>query len=127
METELRREDAANRRVALCSMASGDHRRAIGWARLVINDDHRLALLEEIARTPTARDDALRAIVEEEQAIEDAVERARQNRNAGDRSNAPRQSAGQDKARVVVPVIEPSPALALELDRLLARKMKGGR
>lgn len=71
----LRREDAANRQMSLAWLGEGDYRRAIGWARLLINNDHRMGLLQEISEKPEARAEAERAIAAEVQALKEDEER----------------------------------------------------
>jgi hypothetical protein len=118
----LRREDAANQRAALHSLSQGDYRNARGWARLLIDDAQRRRLQLQMAdQMPAeARAELMRELAEEDKAkAEDAK---RQKWNATHRPSTPRR--GKGKSEVAVQVIEPSPALAPDLGRLLARKMK---
>ena len=56
----LRREDAANRRVALAWLGQRDYGRARGWAELLVNDDHRAELIAHLAATMPAEHKAYR-------------------------------------------------------------------
>lgn len=70
-----RREDAANQRVALAFLASGDWQRARGWARLLICDGARWELMTVIGQADGAGEAMAATIAEDRKYVAEQAKR----------------------------------------------------
>jgi hypothetical protein len=77
IENGRRSEDVTNRQIALNWLAEEDYRRARGWARLLINEDHRRQLQLQMANSmpAQARAELMKELAEEDKAKEEAEKR----------------------------------------------------